>query len=381
MKIPVTIPLCGDEEKQLLARVVDSGWLTHGSFVEQFEHLVARYVGAAYAVATTSCTTAMHIALLLYGIGPGDEVIVPSYTWIATANVVRMVGATPVFADIDLATFNVTPETIAEKITSRTKAFLPVHQLGMPLDLEGIAKVAAAHDLIVVEDAACALGSLYQQKPVGSFGNVACFSFHPRKVVTTGEGGMIVTDDERLARRARTLTHHGASVSDVAKHKASTMTALFAEEFVEVGFNYRMTNLQGAVGVVQMDRLEDILARRRELAVRYSQAFEEMPHVIPPFVPEGALPNWQSYAIRVAKDSPVERNRLAQDLLDADIACRPGLIACHTQPAYRSPDMPIKLTQTEEALKTAILLPLYPQMTFEEQDHVLHTVASSLARA
>ncbi|HEX2053878.1 MAG TPA: DegT/DnrJ/EryC1/StrS family aminotransferase [Actinomycetota bacterium] len=377
MKIPVTVPLCGEEEKALLAEVIDSGWLTQGSFVERFEQAVASYLGVGHAVATTSCTTAMHIALLLHGIGSGDEVILPSYTWIATANVVRMVGATPVFADIDLRTYNVTPETIAERITHRTKALLPVHQMGMPLDVQAISQLGRDHGLVTVEDAACGLGSRYIEEPVGASGNLACFSFHPRKVITTGEGGMIVTDDASLAERARALTHHGASISDVRKHQAGSLSTLLSEEFAEVGYNYRLTNLQGAVGLAQMSRLEDILIRRREIASRYNEQFAGMPYVIPPFVPSGAAPNWQTYALRIAEDSPVGRDQLAQDLLDAGIACRPGLIACHRQPAYRGFEQ--HLPQTEQALRTVLTLPIYPQMTLEEQDYVVGMVRRSFS--
>ncbi|MDQ4142197.1 MAG: DegT/DnrJ/EryC1/StrS family aminotransferase, partial [Actinomycetota bacterium] len=336
MKIPVTVPYCGEEEKEVLARVVESGWLTQGSFVTEFEDAVADYVGALHGVATSSCTTAMHVALLLYGVGPGDEVIVPSYTWIATANVVRMTGATPVFADIDPATFNVTPDSVRSKLTPKTKALLPVHQMGMPLDLEGLYRLAADYGLVVVEDAACAIGSRYRGRPVGGTGGLSCFSFHPRKVITTGEGGMLVTDDDALAERARSLTHHGASMIDVDKHAATTITALRSETFPEVGYNYRMTNLQGGIGRVQMKRLEEILSLRKSKAARYSEAFSQMPHVGAPPVPEYADPNWQTYAVWIEPDAPMGRDQIAQELLDAGIACRPGLIACHLQPPYRS---------------------------------------------
>ena len=378
MKIPLTIPFMREEEKNIVEKVIDSGWLTQGDHVVEFENRVAEYVGSRHAVACSNCTAALHISLILNDIGPEDEVIIPSYTWIATANVVRMVGAKPVFIDIDLDTFNIRAEKIKPFITPQTKAIIPVHQFGLPADMDDIMAIANKYDLIIIEDAACAIGSSYRDNHIGSLGNMTCFSFHPRKIITTGEGGMLLTDNEETAYKARVLINHGASISDLSKHKSNTVESLLAEEFHEVGYNYRLTNLQGALGLAQMGILDRLLARRKLKAERYEEAFSEISHIITPKIPDDRKPNWQSYVIRLREDSPIKRNKLIQNLLDAGIACRPAYMACHSQPIYKDLYSGLRLPETEEALRTVIILPLYPQMTDQEQDYVIEMISKEL---
>src|SRR5262249_13098870 len=297
-------PYLGEEELQAVAAVLRSGWIVGGSRLAAFENHFAELCGAAEAAGGSSWTTGAFLVLHSLGIGPGDEVIVPSLTFIASVNVVRHVGATPVFADVDPATYNIDPFDLARKITARTRAILPVDQIGLPCDIDAINEIAARHRVAVIDDAACAFGSRNRNRPVGSLAEITVFSLHARKVVTTGEGGMIVTNDRALAKRLRRLRHQGMSVSDFARHDASPTVF---ESYPEIGYNFRITDIQAAIGLAQLDRLQELLARRRAVAERYQRALAGHSFFIPPAWPRGLTPRPSSRRIGRAT-----RSRAAQ---------------------------------------------------------------------
>lgn len=376
-KIPVTIPLMGEEEERAAAEVIRSGWLTQGPKTAAFEKVVADYVGARHGVAASSCTTALVLALEAGGVKPGDEVITTPYSFIATANAIVSRGASPVFADIDLATYNLDPETAAEKITGRTRAIMPVHQVGLPADIDGFRRLAQDRGLALIEDAACALGSEYKGRPVGGqtdIGHSVCFSFHPRKLITTGEGGMITTDDEALAQKLKVLSAHGATVSETQKHAS---TQFLPPTYPVHGHNYRLSDVLSAIGLVQMNRLSDILARRRELAGMYDDAFRNHPRIVVPYTPEWAGPNRQSYQIRIDGVDGQERNRIVDDLRQKGVMATPGVADIHRQKYYFDTLGPQHLPNAEKAADTSIILPLFPQMTDTDLDRCAEEVIRS----
>ena len=368
MHIPITKPSIGEEEEQAVLQVLRSGWIVQGPGVEEFERTVAAYVGARHAVATSSCTTALHLALLLYGIGPGDEVIVPSFTFIATANAVLYTGATPIFVDIDPRTYNIDPDAIEAAITPRTKAIMPVHQIGLAAEMERINALARRHGLGVIEDAAPAIGATYKGKRVGSLGNPTCFSFHPRKVITTGEGGMIVTDDEDLAERARILRAHGMSLSDLARHQADRVVI---EAYHDLGYNYRLSDLHAAIGIVQMQKLDGMLAQRRRVAERYNDAFADLENVQLPFSSYDTPHTYQSYMLQLLPSAPRTREQVMQELLEVGVATRRGVMAIHLESYYRQRFPHVHLPVTEQATRCSLLLPNYATMTESEQAYVI----------
>lgn len=377
MNVPFARPYLTGNEGARVAEVIASGWISQGPQVTAFEKAFAERVGAADAVATTSCTTALHLALHAAGIGPGDEVIVPSLSFIATANAVVLCGARPVFADIDPRTYNLDPDCAERAITSRTKAIMPVHQVGLPADMDAFNAIAERHGVAIIEDAACAIGATYHGRPVGSLSPLACFSFHPRKVITTGEGGMIAVGDPALAERIRRLRQHGMSVSDLARHQTNRVVI---EEYPEPGFNYRMTDMQAALGLCQLEVLDDVLERRRVLAERYNAALAEIPYLEAPEDPPDVVRTWQSYCVRVGAGSAVSRTELMQRLLDDGIPTRRGVMAIHEEAAY--PGRRIDLPHTEAAARDVVMLPLFAELTCDQQDYVIDRLgAHVIARA
>jgi dTDP-4-amino-4,6-dideoxygalactose transaminase len=331
-------------------------------------------VGAAEAVAVSNCTTALQLALYVSGVGPGDEVIVPSMSFIATANAVWQCGATPVFADVDPRTFNLDPEAAERAITSATKAIMPVHQLGLPADMDRFFELADRHRIVLVEDAACAIGARYRSRPIGSLGPLACFSLHPRKVITTGEGGMITLQDPEVAARLRQLRQHAMDVSDLARHGARDVVV---ESYPERGWNYRMTDMQAALGLCQLEALDEILAERRRLAERYTAAIERIAFVEPPYEPDYAERTWQSYAVTLHPDAPLSRTELMRRLLLDGVPTRRGVMAIHQERAYSA--TAVQLPNTDAASGGSLMLPLFAGLTDEQQDYVIDCLANHLA--
>lgn len=373
--IPITQPCLGEEEIEAVAQAIRSGWVAQGPLVAKFEAALAERLGVAHVVATSNCTTSLHITLLCAGIKPGDEVIVPSFTFIATANAVLYVGATPIFVDIDPRTYNMDPALIEAAITPRTRAIIPVDQIGLAAELDAVNEIARRHDLQVIEDAAPALGATYRGRPVGAISPITCFSFHPRKSITTGEGGAITTNNGDVAAKARVLRSHGASVSDLARHNANTVTI---EQYELLGYNYRMTDIQAAIGTAQLRKLDGILARRRELAERYNQLLAPIEGVTAPFAPEYAPHTYQSYCVHLNPEVCAPREVVMERMLAQRIATRRGVMAIHEEPYYVERFGRVSLPVTEAATRQTLLLPLYADMSEEQQDRVVDALRNSV---
>jgi perosamine synthetase len=359
-------PCFGEAEAEAAAAVVRSGWVVGGPHLAEFEQRFAGLCGAEHAVGVSSWTTGAFLVLHAWGIGPGDEVIVPSLTFIASVNVIRHVGATPVFAEIDPGTCNIDPTDVARRITSRTRVIMPVDQLGLPCDIDAICSLARRHRLRVLDDAACAFGSRSNGRPVGALADITVFSLHARKIITTAEGGMITTDDAALAERLRRLRHQGMSLSDYARHGGPPTQF---ESYTEIGYNYRITDIQAAIGLAQLDRLDHILERRRAVAARYGTYLSGHPVLIAPHVPAGLLPNWQSYQVRLREPSGWSRNEVMDRLFELGVPTRRGVMASHLEPPYRQKAP--RLPQTESAAASTLQLPMHPELTAEQQDRVL----------
>lgn len=385
--IPLAQPVLGEAEAEAARRAILSGWVTQGPEVAAFEQEFAAFVGAPFACAVSSCTTALHLALLAVGVQPGDEVITVSHSYIATANSIRYCGAVPVFVDILPDTFNLDPAGWEQAITSKTRAILVVHQMGMPCDLAQILPLARRYGLPVVEDAACAIASQIlwngEWQQIGRpHGDIACFSFHPRKVITTGDGGMITTANPEWDQQFRLWRQHGMSIPDTVRHQARTVTF---ESYPVLGYNYRMTDIQAAIGREQLQRLPEILQQRRSLADHYRDILAGIPGLMLPLEPQDCRSNWQSYCVRLP--AGCDQREVMQRMLEGGVATRRGIMCAHRELAYAESASTAAvgegarrhpLPESEHAQDCCIVLPLYPQMTREQQDIVAKVLAEAL---
>ena len=376
-QIPLLRPWFGEDEANAIRDVIKTGWICQGPKVAEFESKIAARVGAKHAVATTSATSALHLALQCLGLQRDEEVILPSFTCMANANAVIVAGGICRFADIERETYNLDPADVEKRIGPKTRAIMMVDQIGLPADLDRFRELAQKHNLLLVDDAATALGAAYKKKPVGGHGVPSCYSFHPRKMITTGEGGMLVTDDEKLAERACVLRSTGASVSDLERHKAKG--ALF-QQYFESGYNYRLTDMQAALGLVQLEKLDRIMELRATQAALYTGLLAMVEEVSSPKVPPYATPAWSSYSIRLTNKAKVSADEVVKRMADRNVSCRRGIQPLHFEPYFAKDDAMrgLSLPETESAAKETLFLPIFPGLTQDEQRTVVAALKESV---
>jgi perosamine synthetase len=376
-QVPLMKPWLDEEEWYALKDVILSGWVSQGPKVHEFEKVVADFVGAKHAVAMNACTSAMHVAMKIAGVRYGDEVIVADATCMANVNAIVMAGAKPVFVDIDGDTFNINPELIAAKITEKTKAVMNIDQIGLANDLDALQVICDKYGVALIDDAATALGGRYKGTYLGGHNIVTTYSFHPRKMITTGEGGMLVTNDDYTAEQAKILRATGASVSDLERHKAKGM---IQQKYYDSGYNYRMTDIQAAIGIVQMGKVGEMLRLRKEQAELYNKHFGEMEELKVPFVPDYASPAWSSYCLKITPKAKKTVVEIVTEMSAMNVSVRYGIQPLHQEPYfehmnYRDEDYPVSCAIAEQTF----FIPIYPGMTEEQQLYVVNCLKKILS--
>lgn len=373
--IPIAKPFLTKDEAQSAYDTILTGWVTQGPRVEEFEKKFCEYTGAKFAVAVSNCTTALHLTMIVAGIKNDDEVICPSMSYVATANCIKYVRAKPVFAEVNPLTYNIDVKHAEKLITENTKAILIVHQIGMPADIDAFKLLCEKYNLKLIEDAACAVGSSYKGKKIGSHSELVCFSFHPRKVITTGDGGMITTSNEEYYKRLKLLRQHAMSVNDRVRHQSNK---IIFEDHLEVGYNYRMTDIQAAVGIKQLEKLDWIIEERRKIALKYIEELKNIDCIRLPIEEKGYFTNYQSYSIYLKENCPVSRNDLMQKLMDAGISSRRGVMTSHRETAYKDEYKNVKLPVSEDTCDRSIIIPVFVPMKEEDIGYIISSLKKIL---
>jgi dTDP-4-amino-4,6-dideoxygalactose transaminase len=376
--IPIAKPYITEVEAQAAYDTILTGWITQGPKVAEFEEKFADYVGSKYAVAVSNCTTGLHLSMIVAGIGENDEVICPSMSYIATANCIKYVNAIPVFAEINPKTLSLDIDDVKHRITNKTKAILLVHQVGFPADIDAFQNLCNEHGLILIEDAACAIGSSYKGKKIGSHSDLVCFSFHPRKVITTGDGGMITTSNKEYYDRLKLLRQHGMSINDRVRHESKTV---IFEDHVEIGYNYRMTDIQASVGIKQLENLDWIINERRKIALFYIEQFKNLDFISLPTENENIFSNFQSFSIYLKPECCINRNELMEKMLDVGIATRRGVMTIHRELAYKNLDNNVSLPISEDTCDRSIILPLYVGIKTSELEYIAKTFIDLITKS
>ncbi len=375
----ITSPSFDESEIEAFRQCLKSGWVTQGPFVAQFEKEFAERHGARFALATTSCTAALHLSTWALGLGSKDEMICPAFTWVTSAHSAEYMGAKAVFVDVDPNTFNIDPEKIEAAITPNTRAIMAVHLFGLAAPMDEIMAIAKRHKLFVIEDAACAVGTTYRGKPIGTIGDLGCFSFHPRKVITTGEGGMVTTNNEDLANSIKSIRNHGATghPDNTTKSRPYTMGL-----FDRLGMNLRLSDIQASVGVAQLKKLDRLLVERAACARRYMDYLDGLSDIVLPNIrDEKCGHTYQSFVVRIAKGGTARRNRIMDHLEAAKIQTRPGTHAVHRLGFYKNKYeiAPSRFPIAAEMEDTTITLPIFPGMSSEDQSFVSEKLKEGLA--